>query len=162
MIPSKLEYLEILPPSPTSCPAPDHWALDEGLNPIEVDTLVLVDRSWGIRAGIMEDQLHDWESVIDMGYRFGEHMVWDTSIDPLHKLVTTFSGVKRLIVRLEPRIFEDIQGFPPDGHNSASDLGDRLKTAALSGLEELVVELAQEDGWSFGASLRQAYIVSGI
>lgn len=160
MIPRELDYLEIFPSS--ARPSRGHRGVDRwyGLRPktpIKVNTLVLVDRSWGVASKTL-NYYHNPQSMADMG-RLDDGSSGESET-PLHELFAAVADVKRLVLRMDLRPLAGRRRLPLGGDRFAADLGNCLSECSLASLEEIVFELAREDGYSLGPCSDKCHIVS--
>lgn len=142
MVPKKLEYLEIFPSSTRNSDEGDYgYGLRQnGL--LTTETLVLVDRETGQNAAVLPCNT-DWISMVHVA---GSHPHHYMPQDPfLQDLVTAMTGVKKLIIRADPRdVYGPTISIKPE--HFAVDLGDCLLEPNLADLESIVFEFARDDG----------------
>lgn len=167
MVPERLEYLEIFPSSPASCQRNDIWyGLDRR---IKVDTLVLVDRMWGNWAGALPND--GSKGMVYCGHEpntggegnSGSNSAdYEASDNRLLELIQSITGIKRLILRLDPRLMNATDRKPKEAGGFAFDLGKCLERPNLVDVEEIVFELPRDDGHDFIPCEGEMHLVSRL
>lgn len=168
MIPNKLDYLEIFPSAPISSHAFDQDLWSGLRRKIQVDTLVLVDRCWGSDSDVDILKFSSRDKMIHYGYpqdsnqttAAREYRRYSESETRLQELVEVFKGVKRLILRLDPRQHDGSDMRPKKKNGFAYDLGKCLSHSGFSDMEEIIFELARDDAWGLEPCSGKMHLVS--
>lgn len=156
-LPSRLQFLEILIPSTGHC------KLAQGLTKqmISVDTLALVDRSYGRELGLIENEVGSecykfgrWDSVFT-------ESDWGCLSSPrphLAPLLPAIKGIKRLVLRVDPG-FEDFAFEPLEKDDFLSSFGEHADKGGFEELEEMILDVKIQEQFTMEECNSRLFIV---